>query len=158
MYGMRAAVTSLTLGLLLAAGCGPASDQPELAEATGAYTHHYPVCIRKVLPDDTLISPASEGPEAWYAVSLISYAPPSERKGFEAFAKIFAESFARLFGGRPHWGKHCPLTFPEIDQLYPRLSEFREICDRADPEGRFRNEFVCSRLGLKPGDIAERKT
>ena len=27
-----------------------------LDELRGMYTHHYPICIRRVLPDDTLIS------------------------------------------------------------------------------------------------------
>ena len=112
----------------------------------GRYTHHYPICIRKVLPDDTLISPAV-GHEPWYALSFISYALPKKRAGFFAAAEVLARSLARLFGGRPHWGKYCPLDPAELAGLYPRFEEFRELVRRRDPEGRFRNEWTESLLG-----------
>ena len=52
---------------------------PEVEKLRGTYCQHYPICIRKVLADDTLISMAGGG-ENWYAISFISYAVPSERQ------------------------------------------------------------------------------
>lgn len=113
-----------------------------LESASGSYTHHYVICVRRVLPDDTLISMASGGTEDWYAISLISYARPHERAGFFRFAGFMARSMASLFGARPHWGKHCPLDHQQLEQLYPHLGEFRQICERFDPRGVFRNTWT----------------
>jgi FAD/FMN-containing dehydrogenase len=111
------------------------------------YTHHYPICIRRVLPDDTLISMTSGSDEPYYAISFISYAAPSQRAGFQRFAEFLASSMAALFAARPHWGKVCPLTPAQVDRLYPGLSDFRAICSRFDPGGRFRNSW-CDDLVL----------
>jgi len=121
----------------------------------GRYTHHYPICIRKVLPDDTLISPASGGDEPWYALSFISYALPKERAGFFAMADVLARSMARLFGGRPHWGKHCPLAPAELAKLYPQFDEFRELVRASDPTGRFRNAWTESLFGFPAQNMRE---
>lgn len=108
----------------------------------GGYTHHYPICVRSVLPDDTLISMASGGEESHYAISFISYARPDERKSFFAFAEVLCHTMSALFDARPHWGKVCPLTPTEAERLYPRLSEFRAICEAVDPDGVFRNDWA----------------
>src|SRR5262249_52506564 len=39
-----------------------------LQENAGTYTHHYPICVRRVLPDNTLISMASGEGDPWYAL------------------------------------------------------------------------------------------
>lgn len=111
-------------------------------EHRGSYTHHYPICIRRVLPDDTLISMTSGDDEPRYALSFISYAKPSEREGFVKFAKSLSKSMIALFDARPHWGKFCPLTAAQAARLYPQLAEFRENCAAVDPNGVFRNEWV----------------
>lgn len=108
----------------------------------GTYTHHYPICVRRVLPDDTLISMASGGEESHYAISFISYALPDERESYFAFAEVLCHTMAALFDARPHWGKVCPLKSTEAERLYPRLKEFRSICQATDPEGVFRNDWV----------------
>lgn len=114
----------------------------ELAAAAGAYTHHYPICVRKVLPDATLISPTADAVEPWYALSFISYAHPADRDGFLAFARLAARALGALYGARLHWGKVNPLTREEIERLYPCLAEFREIRARADPDGVFLNAWT----------------
>jgi hypothetical protein len=94
------------------------------------------------LADDTLISMASGPSEDWYAISLISYEHPTKRAGFFRFAKFMAQSMAKLFAARPHWGKYCPLSGDELARLYPHLPEFREICQQHDPAGTFRNHWT----------------
>ena len=116
-----------------------------LAPCAGSYTHHYVICVRRVLPDDTLISMASDNDEDCYALSFISYASPSDREGFFQFAKHLVRTTAALFQARPHWGKHCPIDSETVAALYPNLAEFQSICSSFDPTGRFRNEWV-SRL------------
>ncbi|WP_254512098.1 D-arabinono-1,4-lactone oxidase [Anatilimnocola floriformis] len=105
------------------------------------YTHHYPVCVRRVEPDETLISPSSGGDEDFYAISLISYALPAERAGFVGFCDFVAPAMTALFHGRCHWGKYCPSTPQEIERLYPKLPEFVAVCEKFDPERRFANDW-----------------
>ncbi len=114
----------------------------ELIEASGAYTHHYPICVRRVLPDDTLLSMASSDDEPYYALSFISYARPEDRAGFFRFADFLARSMARLFAVRRHWGKVCPLSSQDVEQLYPGLAAFRAISREFDPDGVFRNSWI----------------
>lgn len=108
----------------------------------GGYTHHYPICIRKVLPDATLISMASGEDEPYYALSFISYDRPHERAAFFKFAEALTQTTARLFGARPHWGKVCHVDSKLAEQLYPRLAEYRRVCDLIDSRGVFRNQWL----------------
>jgi FAD/FMN-containing dehydrogenase len=116
----------------------------KLAEPRERYTHHYPICVRRVLPDDTLLSAASGGDDDFYALSLISYARPTERAGFFSFCNFLAPAMAAIFGARCHWGKYCPSSREELERLYPRLPEFAAVCERFDPQRRFVNEWLAS--------------
>ncbi len=124
-------------------GLQRAAEQAELKShlsgLSGQYCHHYPICIRRVLRDEALISMASGGEEDWYAVSLISYTAPARREGFRRTASFLVSLLGRRLGVRPHWGKWCPDSHQEIAQLYPRLREFRDLCWRDDPQGVFSN-------------------
>ncbi len=117
-----------------------------LYKAAGTYLHHYAICIRRVLADDTLMAMSSGGGESYYAISFISYARPSQRASFFNFAQFLAASMAALFDVRPHWGKVCPLDREQIERLYPHLPEFRAVCQQLDPAGVFQNGWTSSRL------------
>jgi len=117
-----------------------------LNELLGRYCHHYPICVRRVIPDDSMISMASGAGEDWYALSFISYARPAHRDGFFLFASFLGRSMARLFHARPHWGKVCPLEASELADLYPRLAEFRAVCEQLDPAAVFRNDWTAGLL------------
>ncbi len=125
----------------------PVTDQKlrdELLRHRGEFTHHYPICVRRVLSDDTLISPTAGASEPWYAVSFISYAVPTGP--FLALAEFLSRSLAQLFGARPHWGKLFLLGPSEVAAAYPKLDEFRALCRRIDPQGVFRNRFTAQVL------------
>ncbi|HEX4415557.1 MAG TPA: FAD-binding protein [Lacipirellulaceae bacterium] len=108
----------------------------------GTYTHHYPICIRRVLPDDTLISMSSGKAEPSYAISLISYERRGDRAGFMAFSRVVSRLMGHLYGARPHWGKVCPISAEEAVALYPELATFRDVCRDIDPGGVFRGGWV----------------
>jgi FAD/FMN-containing dehydrogenase len=112
-----------------------------LQEVRGAYSHHYPICIRKVLADDTAIS-MSSGDQTYYAVSFISYEAPRRREGFFQFASLLAHTTGKLFAARPHWGKVCPIDSAEVAGLYANLPEFRAACEQFDSRGAFRNPWL----------------
>ncbi len=112
----------------------------------GTYCHHYAVCFRRVLADDTLISMSSGSEDCWYSISFITYVQP--REPFYGLARFLAASMAKLFGARLHWGKWFPLEAEDVRPMYPALAEFQDICQRFDPRGVFRNQYVTSVLGL----------
>ncbi|MFO0942832.1 MAG: D-arabinono-1,4-lactone oxidase [Pirellulales bacterium] len=113
----------------------------EYQSARGSYCHHYPICVRRILPDDSLVSMTSGGDQDWYSISLISYHHVSDRVGFFKAMNFIAKAMARLFAARPHWGKHIPLTPAEISKLYPNLQEFKQVIREFDPNGRFCNAW-----------------
>jgi xylitol oxidase len=46
------------------------------------------------------------------------------------------------FDARPHWGKVFEIDATRFDSLYPLLPAFRQLADRLDPLGKFRNDFL----------------
>ena len=113
----------------------------EFQAARGAYGHHYPICIRRVQPDSTMISMSSGGNQDWYAISLISYHRLSNRDGFFKAMNFLARAMALLFNARPHWGKHVPLSASELVALYPEFENFKNVLSQLDPSGQFRNRW-----------------
>jgi len=113
------------------------------------YVHHYPICVRRVLPDDTLISPAAGGEEPWYAISLISYVQPRHRDGFYRFAEKLVSELANEFQARPHWGKFCPMDQKMVRQLYPAWDQFRSVLRSSGSADRFVNRWLEGLLELQ---------
>ena len=130
-----------------------------IAEIAGTYCHHYPICIRKILSDDTLISMASPScrisnqtvdesksmqlaNEHWYSITLSNFEGLKHQRAFEDVCGFLTRCMSRLFAARPHWGKLCPLTPSELIELYPRFNEFRQICWEYDPANAFRNRWT----------------
>jgi FAD/FMN-containing dehydrogenase len=122
----------------------------ELRGHAGSYTHHYPIFFRRVLPDDALISMTAGADEPSYTISFFSYREP--RTSFYVFADFLGRALNRLHHACPHWGKHFPLDYTDIDKLYPRLAEFRAICRRYDARGTFRQGYVTRVLGFTRAD------
>jgi xylitol oxidase len=52
------------------------------------------------------------------------------------------EAALRPFGARPHWGKLFTTSAGELEGLYPRMADFRELVRRFDPRGAFRNDYL----------------
>ena len=50
------------------------------------------------------------------------------------------------FGARPHWGKQMTMGPAEVQALYPRMDDFRQLLAQYDPGGKFRNAFVESMI------------
>lgn len=109
--------------------------------AADSYVQHYPICIRKILPDDCLISMAS-GREPMYSISIVSYVTPKKRAGFFQVTETMTKALAHLFGGRPHWGKHHSFGRAEFQAVYPLFNDFRDIVRQSDPKGQFANEWL----------------
>ena len=122
----------------------------ELIRGHGTYTVHYPFFIRRVLPEDTLISMASGTEEPYYSVSVFTYEAPGRREAYYAFCSWLARCMSGLFDARLHWGKHFPLGALHTARHYPRMETFRQLCAATDPRGVFRNAFIERAVGPAP--------
>lgn len=125
----------------------PADLVDQIEAARGSYVHHYPICIRKVLPDDALVSMTSDCDEPSYAISLISYAWPSKREGFYRMSELLTSSMTQLFAARAHWGKHCPNGHTSMPAQYPHWNQFAKIRQDLDPSGQFSNDWASQLFG-----------
>ena len=43
---------------------------------------------------------------------------------------------------RAHWGKLFTLERPQLQELYPRFNDFRDLARRMDPQGKFVNPYL----------------
>lgn len=118
------------------------TNRKRLLDCEFHYQHHYPICIRKVLGDDTLVSMTSGPGEDFYAISFICFDGIEKRSAFFKFAELLNECMLDLFDARPHWGKVHKLSHAQASRLYPNLKRFEEICRDVDSEGVFRNRWV----------------
>ena len=46
------------------------------------------------------------------------------------------------FNPRPHWGKLFTMSPEHLQSRYEKLSDFRQLLQRYDPQGKFRNAFL----------------
>jgi len=56
------------------------------------------------------------------------------------------EAALRPFEARPHWGKVFAMRASELDEIYPKMEDFRRLLSEYDPTGKFRNAFIDSRI------------
>jgi alditol oxidase len=56
------------------------------------------------------------------------------------------------FGAKPHWGKLFTMSSQQLQPLYPLLPNFRDLLDKYDPHGKFRNAFLQAYLYGGPSD------
>jgi alditol oxidase len=65
------------------------------------------------------------------------------------------ESALEPFGARPHWGKLFVRSGEALEEVYPKLPDFRRLLQKLDGGGKFRNEFIAryvlSETGSQPG-------
>ena len=92
--------------------------------------------IRSIAADDLWLSTASE--RATVAIHF------TWQPDWEQVRELLPAIDAALapFAPRPHWGKLFTLAPGLVRAAYPRLPEFRELLDRHDPAGKFRNAFL----------------
>ena len=126
----------------------PESTNPDLDRLRGKYCHHYPICIRKVLTDDTLISMASPGAdpatksEPWYSITLTNLHRGKNRSPFMEVMPVLTCELSQKYGARTHWGKLFGMSGSEIANLYPQLTTFLAIRKNYDPLNRFQNQWT----------------
>ena len=91
-----------------------------LKKIAGTYCHHYPICVRKILADDTLVSMASpscpsldsiiddetsseHASEHWYSITLSNFETLKHRRAFESVCGFLTRSMSNWSMNSP-WG------------------------------------------------------
>ncbi len=101
----------------------------------------FPVEVRFVKGDDSMLSPSYERDTAYIAVH-------QDRKLDWPVYFREVEDVLRGYGGRPHWGKRHEQTAATLAPLYPRWNDFQKTRKRLDPNGRFANDYTDRVLGV----------
>ena len=92
--------------------------------------------IRAIAADDLWLSPAYK--QASIALHF-TWKPdwPAVRQLLPVIERELAP-----FKPRPHWGKLFTMAAAQLRANYERMREFVALCQKLDPQGKFRNEFL----------------
>ncbi|MDZ7718846.1 MAG: FAD-binding protein [Balneolaceae bacterium] len=92
--------------------------------------------IRTIAEDDLWISTANGRPSVAFHFTC--------EQNWEKLRKLLPviEEKLRPFDVRPHWGKMFTMSPSQLESVYPRMGDFRELISEYDPNGKFRNTFV----------------
>jgi len=101
-----------------------------------------PVTVRTVREDDTWLSPQYKRDAALFSLTVMSNNDKFNLVSHEV-EKIFTK-----YGGRPHWAKTFYKSNKELEEIYPKMNEFKKIREKFDPDGIFVNDYVKRVLGL----------
>ncbi|HEX4791584.1 MAG TPA: D-arabinono-1,4-lactone oxidase, partial [Actinospica sp.] len=97
--------------------------------------------IRTIAADDLWLSPASGRDSVALHFTWIA-----DRAAVTPVLGAVEAALLPL-GARPHWGKVFTGGPAAALTTYPRADEFRQLMERHDPQGKFRNEFVRGLFG-----------
>ena len=92
--------------------------------------------VRMIAADDLWMSPC-------YQQDCVSihFTWKKDWPGVSQVLPLIEERLAP-FGARPHWGKLFTMPAKQVQSLYVRLTEFRALLQKYDPQGKFRNAFL----------------
>ncbi len=92
--------------------------------------------IRTIAADDLWMSPCHNQP----SVSIHF----TWKQDWPAVRRLLPliERELEFFRVRPHWGKLFTISPATLHARYERLPQFVEMCQKYDPHGKFRNEFL----------------
>lgn len=92
--------------------------------------------IRTIAADEFWLSPA-------YRQDTIGlhFTWKKETDAVDAITKELEAALIPL-GAKPHWGKLIHADAATLAPLYPRMSDFRSLALRHDPEGKFQNAYL----------------
>ena len=100
----------------------------------------FPIEVRFVAADDSMLSPAFERDTTYVAVH--QYRGMAWEPYFRAVEEVMDS-----YGGRPHWGKRHFQSGETLAERYPAWEDFAQVRERLDPDRAFRNEYLDRVLG-----------
>ncbi|MFE2377248.1 D-arabinono-1,4-lactone oxidase [Streptomyces sp. NPDC059398] len=92
--------------------------------------------VRTVRGDDLWLSPAHERDSVTFHFTWTR-----DLARVRPVIEAVEERLAPL-GARPHWAKLTEMSSPTIRSLYRRAPDFTELRTKADPDGKFGNQFI----------------
>jgi FAD-linked oxidoreductase len=101
----------------------------------------WPIEVRFVKGDDSLLSPSHERDSCYIAVH-------QDRKLDWPVYFREVEAVLSAMDGRPHWGKRHEQTAKTLAPRYPGWEAFQKVRKRLDPDGAFANDYTDRVLGL----------
>ncbi|MFG2648188.1 D-arabinono-1,4-lactone oxidase [Streptomyces sp. NPDC048436] len=102
------------------------------------------VCeVRTVAADTQWLSPAHGRDTVAFHFTWV----PQTAAVLPVIARV--EERLAPFAPRPHWGKVFTTDPAELGARYPHAADFAALARRLDPQGKFRNAFVRSFVGVK---------
>ena len=92
--------------------------------------------IRSIAPDEFWMSPCYKEPRVTIHFTW--------KPDWPAVSKLLPVIEKQLspFDVRPHWGKLFTIRPEKLRSAYQKLPEFVQLCNRYDPKGKFRNDFL----------------
>lgn len=95
----------------------------------------YPIEYRFTAGDGAWMSPFFEQDSVTISVS------GEPGKDYWGFLRA-VDQILRFYGARPHWGKMHFLTGVDVNSIYPRANDFRNLRRSLDPQGFYLNEHL----------------
>ena len=102
--------------------------------------HLFVTELRTIAADDLWMSMAYQRPSM-----AIHFTWKPEPEAVHAVLPLIEKQLAR-FDARPHWAKVFTVPPSRIQNLYPRMNEFKALMAEYDPAGKFRNAFLDTNL------------
>lgn len=96
--------------------------------------------IRTMCADDLWLSPANG-----HDTVGIHFTWHRDERIFTVLPAV--EEALLPLGARPHWGKVTSATPADITMVFPRWSDYVELLQNVDPQGKFRSPFVTKMTG-----------
>ena len=96
--------------------------------------------IRTIASDNLWMSPCYQQDSV-----AIHFTLKQNTEGVMRFLPKLEEKLSP-FGVRPHWGKLFTLDASTLQSRYTRLNDFKQLLKRYDPDGKFINDFVNTKL------------
>ena len=98
---------------------------------------HIPMDVRFIKADNSWLSYAYK--QDTVTVGCVSRNAQTA-DSYEAFKTV--ENIFIKHGGRPHWGKRFKARDPEMEQLYPKWNDFKNLRKKLDPNNKFLNTYL----------------
>ena len=96
--------------------------------------------IRAIAPDNLWLSPCYE-----QACVTIHFTWKQDWPAVRTLLPVIEKELAP-FKARPHWGKLFTTSPDKLKSVYKKLPDFIQLCEKYDPQGKFRNEFLSTNI------------
>jgi alditol oxidase len=92
--------------------------------------------VRTIAADDLWMSPCYK-----QACVAIHFTWKQDWESVRRVLPLIEEALAS-FDARPHWGKLFTTSYARLKSLYEKFSDFQDLLQRYDPNGKFRNAYL----------------